>query len=164
MPLCHDHVSAVRIQNQGTRIATVLAHKKTTPMPIVPQSNLPNSYLKLWNYRESKDHSIARKGKLLRTGDKRGERNGRALTESIIREEIEGILIARVCELVVAGRELLEALGSDGVEVPFEAGELCEHDRATGHKAVDQRRLLARHGEEIRCRSDQNQKAPFLQV
>ena len=76
---------------------------------------------------------------------KKQKRKGRALTEAIFYEIVEGVLVACVRELVVVGRELLEALGSDGTEVPCELRELGDHNRTTRHETVDQRRLLPRH-------------------
>jgi hypothetical protein len=51
------------------------------------------------------------------------------------------VLIAGVRELIVVWGEFLEALCSDGAEVPGEVGELGKHDAAAGHEAVDQRLL-----------------------
>ena len=49
--------------------------------------------------------------------------------------------VAVVGELVVAGRELDEALGGDGGEVAGELGVLGQHHRAAGHERVDERLL-----------------------
>ena len=51
--------------------------------------------------------------------------------------------VAVVCELVVAGGELLQALGRDGGEIAGELGVLGQHHRAPRHERVDQ--LLLPH-------------------
>ena len=69
---------------------------------------------------------------------------GKELTEAILNEVIEGMAIAIVGELVVAGGELLKTLRGDGGEIAGELGVLGEDHRSTSHKAVDQR-LLTHH-------------------
>jgi hypothetical protein len=51
------------------------------------------------------------------------------------------VAVAVVGELVVAGGELLQALGGDGGEVAGELGVLGQHHGATRHERVDQRLL-----------------------
>jgi hypothetical protein len=62
---------------------------------------------------------------------------GGALTEAVLDEVVEGVAVAVVGELVVAGGELLEALRGDGGEVAGELRVLCQHHRAARHERVD---------------------------
>lgn len=62
----------------------------------------------------------------------------RGPTESILDEVIEGVAVAVVGELVVSGREFLEALKSYGVEIPTEFGVLRENHSPSGNEGVDQ--------------------------
>src|SRR6185503_13307182 len=71
------------------------------------------------------------------------ERERKQLTESVLDEVVEGVAVAVVCELVVAGGELLQALGRDGGEIAGELGVLGQHHRAPRHERVDQ--LLLPH-------------------
>lgn len=49
--------------------------------------------------------------------------------------------IAIVCEFVIARWKLLEALRSDGGEVPRELGVFRQDHRASCHETIDQRLL-----------------------
>ena len=49
--------------------------------------------------------------------------------------------IAIVCEFVIARWKLLEALRSDGGEVPRELGVFRQDHRASRHETIDQRLL-----------------------
>lgn len=60
------------------------------------------------------------------------------LTKSILDKVIEGVTVAVVGELVVGGRQFLEALRSDSGEIPSELGVLGEDHRPTRDEAVDQ--------------------------
>ena len=62
-------------------------------------------------------------------------------TESVFDEEVKGVAIAAVVELVVGGREFLEALRSDAGEIAGEFSVFGEDHRSSGHEAVDQRLL-----------------------
>lgn len=64
------------------------------------------------------------------------------LTIAIVDEEIEGVVITSVGELVIGGWELLEALSRDGGEVSGELRVLGEHHRPPSHEAVDEPALL----------------------
>lgn len=61
--------------------------------------------------------------------------------ESVFDEVIESMAVAIVGELVVGGRELLEALGGDAGEIACELRVLGEDHRPPGDEAVDQRLL-----------------------
>jgi len=67
---------------------------------------------------------------------------GEVLTESVVDEVIEGVAVAVVGEFIVGGRELLEALKSDGVEVAAEFGVLRKNHGAARDERVDQRSLV----------------------
>ena len=67
------------------------------------------------------------------------------ITESIVDEEIEGVAIAVVSELVIGGRKLLEALRSYAGEVACEFRVLRQKHRPARHEAVDQRLLPHRN-------------------
>ena len=66
-------------------------------------------------------------------------------TIAIFDKVVEGMAIAVIGELVVGGREFLEALRSDAGEIPGELREFSEGHRSTSHEAVDQRLLAHRH-------------------
>jgi hypothetical protein len=79
-------------------------------------------------------------------GRKKRKRKRKLLTESVLDEVVEGVAIAVVGELVVAGRELLQTLSRDGGEVAGELGVLGQHNRAPRHERVDQLLLPHRLG------------------
>lgn len=60
------------------------------------------------------------------------------ITESIIDEVVEGVAVAVVSELVVRGREFLEALQGYACKVAAEVSVLCQDQRPTCDEAVDQ--------------------------
>jgi hypothetical protein len=62
-------------------------------------------------------------------------------TKAVFDEEIEGVAVAVVGELVVRSRELLEALGGDAGEISCELRVLSQNHSAPSHEAVDQRLL-----------------------
>lgn len=62
-------------------------------------------------------------------------------TIAILDEVVEGVAVAGVGELVVAGGELLEALGGDGGEIAGELGVLCQDHATPRNEAIDQRLL-----------------------
>nr|ACU16566.1 unknown [Glycine max] len=64
------------------------------------------------------------------------------ISESVVDEVVEGVAVTVVGELVVGGRELLEALERDCVEVATEFSVLGENHRAARHERVDQRSLV----------------------
>jgi len=64
------------------------------------------------------------------------------LTEFVVDEVVEGVAVAVVGELVVGGRELLEALERDCVKVAAEFGVLGENHCAARHERIDQRSLV----------------------
>ncbi|GMQ07943.1 hypothetical protein CsSME_00051915 [Camellia sinensis var. sinensis] len=63
------------------------------------------------------------------------------ISEAVFDEIVEGVAIAVVGELVVGGREFLEALRSDAREISGEFGEFGENHCSSSHEAVDQRLL-----------------------
>lgn len=62
-------------------------------------------------------------------------------TKAVMGEEIEGVAIAGVRELVVPGGKLLEALRGDVGKVAGELRVLRQHHSPPGHESVDQRLL-----------------------
>lgn len=69
------------------------------------------------------------------------KKRGKVLTKAIVNEIIEGMGVAVVSELVVGGREFLEALKSYGIEIPTEFRVLSENHSSAGNESVDQRFL-----------------------
>lgn len=74
----------------------------------------------------------------------RWEQNQRkkvALTKTAIDKIVEGVSVAVVSELVVAGRQLLKTLRCDWCEIPSELRVFCKNYSAACDRGVDQRFL-----------------------
>lgn len=91
------------------------------------------------------------------------EQRERIVTESVINEVVEGVAIAVVSELVVGGREFLEALRRHAGEVSGELGVLREDNGASSDEAVDQRLLSHRRRNHSRS-SRKNNAARFRKI
>ena len=65
-------------------------------------------------------------------------RECRKRTESIFDVIIEGMAIAVVSEFVTGSGKLLQTLGSNGGEIPFEFSVLDQNCGASGDETVDQ--------------------------
>jgi len=59
-------------------------------------------------------------------------------TEAVGYEEVEGMAIAVVGELVVGSRKFLETLRSDACEIPGELSVFCKNHGSSCYKTVDQ--------------------------
>lgn len=77
----------------------------------------------------------------IKTNQIKEEEEGMMLTVAVFDEVVEGVAVAVVGELVVAGRKLLKALSSDGCEISFEFGEFCNDYGAASDRSIDQRFL-----------------------
>lgn len=75
--------------------------------------------------------------------EERGGKGAVGLTETVVNEIIKGVAIAIVGEFVIGGGEFLEALKSNGIEIPAVLGILSENHGAASDESVDQR--LLRH-------------------
>lgn len=71
---------------------------------------------------------------------KKGRKRVR-LTVTVVDKIIEGVTIAIIGEFVISSGQFLEALKSNGIEIPTVLGVLRENHGSTSDESVDQRFL-----------------------